>query len=81
MRVTNISVTNNNVNISYLTEANTNFLYRIERTKGNLSTNSVWVPASGYTNGTGGIIVQTDTGGGTNRPDELYRVRQTPNCP
>ena len=80
MRVTNISVTNNNVNISYLTEANTNFLYRIERTKGNLSTNSVWVPISGYTNGTGGIIVQTDTGGGTNRPDELYRVRQTPNC-
>ena len=80
VRVTSVAVTNKNVNISYLTEANTNLLYRVERTLGNLATNSVWTPISAFTNGTGGIITQTDTLGGTNKPDALYRIRQTPQC-
>ena len=80
VRVTSIAVTNKNVNISYLTEANTNLLYRVERATGNLATNSVWVPISGFTPGTGGILLQTDTLGGTNKPDALYRIRQTPQC-
>jgi hypothetical protein len=80
MRVTSVGVSNNNVNVSYLTENNTNLLYRVERTTGNYSTNSVWIPLSGFTPGTGGIITQTDTLGGTNKPDALYRVRQSPNC-
>ncbi len=80
MRVTNVGVTNNNVNVSYLTENNSNLLYRLERITGTYSTNSIWVPVTGFTPGTGGIITQTDTLGGTNKPGSFYRVRQSPNC-
>ena len=69
MRVTGVNVTNKNVNVSYLTENNTNLLYRLERTTGNYSTNAVWTPITGFTPGTGGIVTQTDTLGGTNKPD------------
>jgi hypothetical protein len=81
MRITSIGVSNNNVNVSCLTENNTNLLYRLERTTGNYSTNSVWVPVTAFTPGTGGIITQTDPLGGTNKPDAFYRFRQFPNCP
>ena len=80
MRITSVGVSNSNVNVSYLTENNTNLLYRVERITGTYSTNSIWVPLSAFTPGTGGIITQTDTLGGTNKPDALYRVRQSPNC-
>jgi len=80
MRVTGVAVTNNNVNVSYLTENNTNLLYRVERITGKYSTNSVWVPVTGFTPGTGGIITQTDSTGATNKPGAFYRVRQSPNC-
>ncbi|HXI83282.1 MAG TPA: BACON domain-containing protein [Verrucomicrobiae bacterium] len=80
MRVTNVGVSNTAVNVSYLTENNTNLLYRVERITGNYSTNSVWVPVTGFTPGTGGIITQTDSNGATNKPGAFYRVRQSPNC-
>ena len=80
MRVTGVAVSNTAVNVSYLTENNTNLLYRVERITGNYSTNSVWVPVTGFTPGTGGIITQTDSTGGTNKPGAFYRVRQSPNC-
>ena len=80
MRVTGVGVSNNNVSVSYQTENNTNLLYRVERITGNYSTNSIWVPISGFTPGTGGIITQTDALGGTNKPGSFYRVRQSPNC-
>jgi Viral BACON domain len=80
MRVTSVGVTNNNVNVSYLTENNTNLLYRVERITGSYSTNSIWVPVTGFVPGNGGIITQTDTLGGTNKPGAFYRVRQSPNC-
>src|ERR1017187_5308368 len=80
MRVTSVGASNNNVSVSYQTENNTNLLYRLERITGTYSTNSVWVPISGFTPGTGGIITQTDTLGGTNKPGSFYRVRQSPNC-
>jgi len=80
MRMTGVAVSNNNVNVSYLTENNTNLLYRVERITGNYSTNSIWIPVTGFTPGTGGIITQTDTLGGTNKPGAFYRIRQSPNC-
>lgn len=80
MRVTSVGVSNSNVNVSFLTENNTNLLYRVERITGTYSTNSVWVPVAGFIPGTGGIITQTDTLGGTNKPGSFYRVRQSPNC-
>jgi hypothetical protein len=80
MRVTSVGVSNTDVNVSYLTENNTNLLYRVERITGNYSTNSVWVPVTGFTPGTGGVITQTDSNGATNKPGAFYRVRQTPNC-
>ena len=80
MRVTSVGASNNNVSVSYQTENNTNLLYRLERITDTYSTNSVWVPISGFTPGTGGIITQTDTLGGTNKPGSFYRVRQSPNC-
>ncbi len=80
MRLTSVGVSNNNVNVSYLTENNTNLLYRVERITGNYSTNSIWIPVTGFVPGTGGIITQTDTLGGTNKPGASYRIRQSPNC-
>jgi len=80
MRVTNVGVSSNNVNVSYLTENNTNLLYRLERITGTYSTNSIWVPVTGFVPGTGGIITQTDALGGTNKPGGFYRIRQSPNC-
>jgi len=81
MRIKSIQVvTNRTVLVSYQTEANTNLTYQLQRTTGQLSTNSVWSNIGGLVFGNGGIITGTDPAGGTNKPDGFYRVRQTPLC-
>ena len=81
MRVTSISAdASKNVNISYLTENNTNLTYQLQRTPAPLLTNSVWSNVQGLNLGTGGIVTTTDPSAATNKPGILYRVRQTPNC-
>lgn len=85
MRVTSISLSNTDVHVTYLTENNTNLLYRLERTTAPLSlaatNNAVWTPVLPINiNGTGGFISAVDTKAGTNKPPVFYRVQQTPNC-
>jgi hypothetical protein len=80
MRVTSVAVdSSKNVNVSYLTESSTNWTYQLQRAKV-LSTNTTWVNVGGLTFGTGGIITETDTSGGTNKPGAFYRIRQTSLC-
>jgi hypothetical protein len=85
MRVASVSLSNTDVHVTYLTENNTNLLYRLERTTSPLTiattNNAVWSPVPpGYTNGTGGFINAVDTKAGTNKPAVFYRVEQVPNC-
>jgi hypothetical protein len=80
MAIKSVTVSNSNATVIYQTEANTNFLYRVERaTGGNYSTNNAaWSPLSGFINGTGGVLTQTDNV--ASKTNVYYRVRQTPNC-
>lgn len=79
-RITSISNAAPNVVISYVTEANTNLTYQLQRTSA--ITNLTWTNVGVLTNGTG-FITQTvvPSQGSTNRPSQFYRVRQTPVCP
>ena len=84
VRITGVTVVGKtNVNVSYQTANNTNLLYQLQRTTGQLQTNSVWinVPGVGSVLGNGAVVTQTDPFGGTNKSGVFYRVRQTPNCP
>ena len=81
MRVTKVAVASDDVNISFLTEANTNLTYQLQHTT-LLTTNTIWTNVGGaLTNGTGGVITLTDSHAATNSPSMFYRVRQTPACP
>lgn len=79
-RITSISNAAPNVVISYVTEANTNLAYQLQRTSA--ITNLTWTNVGPLTNGTGSIT-QTilPSQGSTNRPSQFYRVRQSTNCP
>jgi hypothetical protein len=78
MRVTGITRAGSNINVSWLTAANSNLVYQLQRTS--TFTTSVWSSVGSPTNGTGGVITFTDTGASTNTA-YFYRVTQTPVCP
>jgi hypothetical protein len=80
MRVTSVAKSGSNVNVSWQTEANSNFAYQLQSTHALLAT-TVWTSVGSPTNGTGSIITQTDVGAATNKPALFYRVQQTPACP
>ncbi len=81
MRVTSIAKSGNDINVSYLTEANTNLMYQVQTTSALLKTNTTWTNVGGSQFGTGTTFTQTDSGAATNRPGRFYRVQQTPLCP
>ena len=81
MHITGVTVVGKtNVNVSYQTANNANMFYQLQRTLGQLQTNSVWnnVPGVGSVLGNGAVVTQTDPFGGTNKSGVFYRVRQTP---
>ncbi|HVM59326.1 MAG TPA: BACON domain-containing protein [Verrucomicrobiae bacterium] len=80
MRVTRAAVTGQDVNISFLTEANTNLSYQLQYTT-ILTNNTIWTNIGSLNLGNGGIRTVTDGMGATNKPSRFYRVRQTPICP
>jgi Viral BACON domain len=80
MRVTGVSVdSGKNVHVNFLTENNTNMTYQLQRATV-LTTNTTWTSVGGLQLGTGGIITEIDSNGGTNKPGAFYRIRQTPLC-
>jgi hypothetical protein len=79
MRITGINRSSANINVSYLTEANTNLSYQVQRA-GSVTNGATWSSVGGLNLGSGGIITVTDTGGATNAV-RFYRVRETPLCP
>ena len=79
MRVTSISTVATNAVLSYLTAANANLAYQVQRNSA--VTNAGWQNVGAPANGTGGIITLTIINGATNNPALFYRVRQTPICP
>lgn len=82
MRITSIaSDASKNINVSYLTENNTNMSYQVQRATALLPTNTVWSSLGGLVSGNGGIITFSDPGAATNKPARFYRIRQTPLCP
>jgi hypothetical protein len=82
MRITRIQTVATNAVISFVTAANTNLAYRVQRTSV-LTTSTAWSNATGLTNGNGGVISMTILNGATNRPAQFYRVQQRSNwtCP
>ncbi len=76
VRITRIQTVTNNAVISFLTSANSNLAYQVQRTAA--ITNTTWTTASALTNGTGGITTLTILNGATNVPSLFYRVRQVP---
>ncbi|HUJ09104.1 MAG TPA: BACON domain-containing protein [Verrucomicrobiae bacterium] len=80
VRITSVNRSGNAINVNYLTEANTNLTYQLQRTAV-YTNNAVWSSVGGIQLGTGGILTGTDPFGATNVPAQFYRVRQTPLCP
>ncbi len=78
MRVTGITRSGSDINVSWLTAANSNLVYQLQRTS--TLTTSVWANVGSPTNGTGGVVTFTDTSASTNTA-YFYRVTQTPTCP
>jgi hypothetical protein len=81
MRVTKVAKSGNDINVSYLTEANTNLVYQVQTTSALLKSNTTWTSIGSQQFGTGATFTQTDSGAATNKPGRFYRVQQTPLCP
>ena len=79
MRITSVSTVATNAIIGFITGANSNLIYQVQRTAA-LTTNTTWSNVGSPTNGTGGIITMTILNGATNRPTQFYRVKETPPC-
>ena len=78
MRITGVSRSGNNINVSWLSASNSNLVYQLQ-SKSSI-TNATWNDIGSSTNGTGSITTQTDTGAAAN-PMMFYRVKQIPVCP
>lgn len=78
MRVTGVSRSGSNINVSWLTAANSNLVYQLQSKSA--ITNTTWNNLGSPTNGTGVVTTQTDTGAAANST-MFYRIQQTPVCP
>jgi hypothetical protein len=78
MRITGISRSGSNINVSWLTAANSNLVYQLQSKSA--ITNATWNNVGPFTNGTGVVTTQTDISATTNTT-MFYRIQQTPVCP
>ena len=75
-RITNISITGNDVHVTWTTQPNkTN---QLESSITGPDTNATWLSVGAFTIGTGSPVTQTDFGAATNPPPVFYRVRLVP---
>lgn len=73
-RITHISRSGNDVNVSWQTQANPSLQYELQRSAS--LTSPLWVAVGSPTNGTGGVITRTDIGAGA-AGQQFYRLKET----
>ena len=73
--ITNISLSNQDVHVSWTTQTG-GFVYQLQSARV-LSNGMTWASVGAATNGTGSVITQVDSLAGTNKPALFYRVDQT----
>ncbi|HVM61429.1 MAG TPA: hypothetical protein VMV72_11245 [Verrucomicrobiae bacterium] len=73
MRITGVTRSGSNINVTWLTGSNTNLVYQLQRTS--TLTPASWSNVGSPTNATGSTITQTDTSATTNST-MFYRVRE-----